>query len=140
MTTTTALIRTLIIDDEILARQNVEALLRSDPDILIPAQCATALQAVEAIKQHQPDLIFLDVQMPGMSGFEILAKLPPALLPQIVFVTAHDQFALQAFEVHAIDYVLKPFNRARFAAALARAKSAVRNQDRENSRAGSTTS
>jgi len=130
-TTTTAIIRTVIIDDEVLARQNVEALLRSDPDIQIVAQCGTAPQAVEAIKQHQPELIFLDVQMPGMSGFEVLAKLPPALLPQIVFVTAHDQFALQAFEVHAVDYVLKPFNRARFAAALTRAKAAVRNLDRE---------
>lgn len=131
MNTTTALIRTLIIDDEILARQNVEALLRSDPEIQVLAQCSTAAQGVEAIRQYQPDLIFLDVQMPGMSGFEMLTKLPPGLLPQIVFVTAHDQFALQAFEVHAIDYVLKPFNRARFSAAVNRAKSAVRNLDRE---------
>jgi two-component system LytT family response regulator len=131
MTTTTALIRTLIVDDEVLARQNVEALLRSDPDISIVGQAGNGLQAVEAIKEHKPDLLFLDVQMPGISGFEVLAKLPPTLLPQTVFVTAHDQFALQAFEVHAVDYVLKPFNRARFSAALARAKTAVRSLDRE---------
>ena len=131
MTTTTALIRTLIVDDEVLARQNVEALLRSDPDITVIAQAGNGLQAVEAIKEHKPDLVFLDVQMPGISGFEVLAKLPATLLPQIVFVTAHDQFALQAFEVHAVDYVLKPFNRARFTAALGRAKAAVRSLDRE---------
>ncbi|HEY8995802.1 MAG TPA: LytTR family DNA-binding domain-containing protein [Lacunisphaera sp.] len=131
MTTTTALIRTLIVDDEILARQNVEALLRPDPDIQIIAQCANGLEAVEAVKEHKPDLLFLDVQMPGISGFEVLAKLPAPLLPQVVFVTAHDHFALQAFEVHAVDYVLKPFNRARFSAALTRAKAAVRNLDRE---------
>ena len=131
MTTTTALIRTLIVDDEILARQNVEALRRSDPDIQVIAQCANGLEAVEAVKEHKPDLLFLDVQMPGISGFEVRAKLPPTLLPQVVFVTAHDHFALQAFEVHAVDYVLKPFNRARFSAALTRAKAAVRNLDRE---------
>ncbi len=131
MTTTTALIRTLIVDDEILARQNVEALLRSDPDIQVVAQAANGQQAVEAIKEHKPDLLFLDVQMPGISGFEVLAKLPSTLLPQVVFVSAHDQFALQAFEVHAVDYVLKPFNRVRFTAALNRAKAAVRSLDRE---------
>lgn len=131
MTTTTALIRTLIVDDEVLARQNVEALLRADPDIAIVAQAANGQQAVEAVREHKPDLMFLDVQMPGISGFEVLAKLPAPLLPQVVFVTAHDQFALQAFEVHAVDYVLKPFNRARFNAALARAKVAVRSLDRE---------
>lgn len=131
MTTTTAIIRTLIVDDEILARQNVESLLRSDPDIQVVGQAGNGLQAVDAIKEHKPDLLFLDVQMPGISGFEVLGKIPPTLLPQVVFVTAHDQFALQAFEVHAVDYVLKPFNRARFTAALNRAKAAVRSLDRE---------
>jgi two-component system, LytTR family, response regulator len=131
MTTTTAIIRTLIVDDEVLARQNVEALLRADPDIQVVGQAGNGVQAVDAIKEHKPDLLFLDVQMPGISGFEVLAKLPPTLMPQVVFVTAHDQFALQAFEVHAVDYVLKPFNRARFTAALTRAKAAVRSLDRE---------
>jgi two-component system LytT family response regulator len=132
MNATTATIRTMIVDDEILARQNVEALLRHDPDIAIVAQCNNGGQAVEAIKQHQPELLFLDVQMPGMTGFEVLAKLPAALMPQVVFVTAYDHFALQAFEVQAVDYLLKPFNRARFADALARAKSAVRNHDKRD--------
>lgn len=132
MNTTTATIRTMIVDDEILARQNVEALLRSDPDITLVGQCNNGPQAVEAIKQHQPDLVFLDVQMPGMTGFEVLARLPAAIMPQIVFVTAYDHFALQAFEVQAVDYLLKPFNRLRFAEALARAKSAVRHHDKRD--------
>jgi two-component system LytT family response regulator len=132
MNSPTAVIRTMIVDDEILARQNVEALLRPDPDIAIVAQCSNGTQAVEAIKQHRPELLFLDVQMPGMSGFEVLAKVPVALLPQVVFVTAYDHFALQAFEVQAVDYLLKPFNRARFADALARAKSAVRSQEKSD--------
>ena len=130
MKTPTATIRTLIVDDEVLARENVEALLQDDPEIQIVAQCSNGAQAVEAIKQHRPDLLFLDVQMPGMSGFEVLAKLPATLLPQVVFVTAYDHFALQAFDVQAVDYVLKPFNRVRFAEALARAKTAVREHDR----------
>lgn len=132
MNTTTATIRTLIVDDEVLARENVEALLRPDSEIQIAAQCGNGAQALEAIKQHQPDLLFLDVQMPGMTGFEVLAKLPGNLLPQIVFVTAYDHFALQAFEVQAVDYLLKPFSRRRFAEALARAKTAVRSQDRRD--------
>lgn len=131
MNTTTATIRTLIVDDEVLARENVEALLRPDPEIQIVAQCGTGAQAVEAIKLHQPDLVFLDVQMPGMTGFDVLAKLPAKLLPHVVFVTAYDHFALRAFEVQAVDYVLKPFNRARFAEALARAKASVRDHDRQ---------
>jgi two-component system LytT family response regulator len=122
----------MIIDDEVLARENVIALLRDDPEIRVVAQCSNGAQAVTAIKQHQPELLFLDVQMPGMTGFEVLTKLPEAALPQVVFVTAYDHFALQAFEVQAVDYLLKPFNRVRFAAALARAKAAVRLQDRQD--------
>ena len=125
-------IRTMIVDDEVLARQNVEALLQSDPGINIVAQCGNGIEAVEALKLHRPDLLFLDVQMPGMTGFEVLAKLPATALPQVVFVTAYDHFALQAFEVQAVDYLLKPFNRARFAEALARAKAAVHNRDQQD--------
>ncbi|MDI1251477.1 MAG: LytTR family DNA-binding domain-containing protein [Lacunisphaera sp.] len=131
MNTTTATIRTLIVDDEVLARENVEALLKSDPEIQIVAQCGTGAQAVEAIKQLQPDLLFLDVQMPGLTGFDVLGKIPAKLLPHVVFVTAYDHFALRAFEVQAVDYVLKPFHRARFAEALSRAKAAVRDHDRQ---------
>jgi two-component system, LytTR family, response regulator len=132
MNTPTATIRTMIVDDEVLARQNVEALLRSDSEVSVVAQCGNGTQAIEAIKQHLPELLFLDIQMPGMTGFELLAKLPFAALPQVVFVTAYDHFALQAFDVHAVDYVLKPFNRARFSEALLRAKTAVRNHDRRD--------
>lgn len=124
MNTTTAMIRTMIVDDEVLARQNVEALLRHDPDITIVAQCNNGTQAVEAIRQQQPDLLFLDVQMPGMTGFEVLAKLPAALMPQVVFVTAYDHFALQAFEVQAVDYLLKPFAISRLRKVLERLRKA----------------
>lgn len=125
-------LRTIIVDDEVLARQNIEALLRHDPEISIIALCSNGPQALEAIKQHKPDLVFLDIQMPSMTGFEVLGKLTVATMPQVVFVTAYDHFALQAFEVQAVDYVLKPFNRARFAAALGRAKAAVRNHNQQD--------
>lgn len=123
-------IRTVIVDDEVLARENVLSLLGDDPEIEVVAQSNNGEQAVAAIVEHKPDLVFLDVQMPGMSGFDVLAKLPLETMPQVVFVTAYDHFALQAFEVQAVDYLLKPFDRARFAAALSRAKATVRLQDR----------
>lgn len=126
-----ATIRTIIVDDEVLARQNVETLLRTDPEIAIVAQCGNGAEALEAIGTHRPELLFLDILMPDMSGFDVLAKIPPQHLPKVVFVTAHDHYALQAFEVQAVDYVLKPFNRARFAEALQRAKAAVRTRDRQ---------
>jgi len=122
-------IRTLIVDDEVLARENVISLLRDDPEIEVVAQSGNGEHAVAAITEHKPDLLFLDVQMPGMDGLDVLAKLPRSSAPQVVFVTAHDHFALQAFEVQAVDYLLKPFNRERFAMALARAKATVRLQD-----------
>jgi two-component system LytT family response regulator len=129
MNTHTASIRVMIVDDEVLARENVKALIRDDPEIQIVAQCSTGTEAIDAIKQHRPDLVFLDIQMPGMTGFDVLENLPASLLPQVVFVTAYDQFALKAFEVRAVDYVLKPFNRVRFAETLARAKVAVRGHE-----------
>lgn len=125
-----ATIRTVIVDDEVLARENVVSLLRDDPEIEVIAQSSNGEQAVAAILEHKPDLLFLDVQMPGMSGFDVLSRVPREAAPQVVFVTAYDHFALQAFEVQAVDYLLKPFNRARFATALVRAKAMVRLQDR----------
>lgn len=124
-------IKAMIVDDEVLARENIEALLQEDAEIEIVAQCSNGTQVSEAVRRHRPDLVFLDVQMPGLNGLEALAKLPPEITPQVVFVTAYDHFALQAFDVQAVDYVLKPFNRVRFAEALARAKVAVRSQDRQ---------
>jgi len=121
-------IKTMIVDDEILARENIEALIQDDPDVSIVGRCTNGEQAVEALRRQKPDLLFLDVQMPGCDGFEVLARVRPDERPHVVFITAYDQYAIRAFEVNAVDYLLKPFSRQRFAAALARAKTAVRGQ------------
>jgi len=115
-------IRTLIVDDEALSRRGVELRLRDQPDFEIVAQSASGREALVAIVQHHPDVVFLDIQMPGMTGFEVLARLPQATLPIVVFVTAYDQYAVQAFDARAIDYLLKPIDDERFAAALARVR------------------
>jgi len=119
-------IRTLIVDDEALSRRGVEIRLREQQDFEILAQCANGREALAAIQQYKPDLVFLDIQMPGMSGFEVLARLPQEALPVVVFITAYDQYAIQAFEARAIDYLLKPIDDARFAAALMRVREHVR--------------
>ncbi|HOB33385.1 MAG TPA: LytTR family DNA-binding domain-containing protein [Verrucomicrobiota bacterium] len=115
-------IRVLIVDDEPLGRERVRSMLRSEPDIEIVGESADGRQAVAAIRQHNPDLVFLDVQMPGMDGFEVLRQLHRDQMPVVIFVTAYDQHALKAFEVHALDYLLKPFKQSRFRAALQRAR------------------
>jgi two-component system LytT family response regulator len=119
-------IRTLIVDDEPLARQRLRALLTPDPDIDLVGECGDGAQAVDALRELRPDLVWLDVQMPALDGFGVLRALDGAVPSAVVFVTAHDRYALKAFEVHALDYLLKPFDKARFAAALERAKSQVR--------------
>jgi two-component system, LytTR family, response regulator len=119
-------IDTLIVDDEVLSRRGVEIRLRAEDDFEIVAQCANGREALAAIVQYKPDLVFLDIQMPGMSGFEVLARLPQETLPLVVFITAYDQYAIQAFEARAIDYLLKPIDDARFAAALTRIREHVR--------------
>ena len=119
-------IRAIIVDDEPLARERLAKLLRADPDIEVVGECADGRTAVEAIKKQRPELVFLDVQMPELGGFGVLSKLEPAETPAIVFVTAHDKFALKAFEVHAVDYLLKPFDRDRFQTALRRVKEKIR--------------
>jgi len=119
-------IRTLIVDDEVLSRRGVELRLRSAADYEIVAQCANGREALAAIQQYRPDLVFLDIQMPGMSGFEVLARLPQEAMPVVVFVTAYDEYAIQAFEARAIDYLLKPIDDVRFAAALTRVREHVR--------------
>lgn len=124
-------IKAIIVDDEVLARENIEALLQNDTDVTVVAQCSNGQQTLDAVKKHKPDLLFLDVQMPGLDGFDILGRLGAAA-PYVIFITAYDQYAIKAFEVNAVDYLLKPFSRQRFAAALAKAKSAVRSHERRN--------
>ncbi len=118
-------IRTLIVDDEALSRRGIELRLAATDDIEIVAQCANGRDALAAIHEHKPDLAFLDIQMPGMSGFEVLAQIPHESLPSLVFVTAYDQYAIRAFEARAVDYLLKPIDDARFAAALQRVREQV---------------
>jgi two-component system, LytTR family, response regulator len=118
-------IRTLIVDDEPLARERLYKLLAPEPDIEIIGQCADGAEALETANRDRPDLIFLDVQMPELDGFGVIAGLEGEPLPAVIFVTAYDRFALKAFEVHALDYLLKPFDRERFQKALERARNLV---------------
>lgn len=120
------LIKALIVDDEPLAREKIHDLLKENSEIEIVAECENGSEAIAAIRAHAPDLIFLDVQMPEMGGLEVLETLPRELMPLVIFVTAYDQYAVRAFEFHAVDYLLKPFDRERFEAALERAKSFLR--------------
>jgi two-component system, LytTR family, response regulator len=115
-------IRALVVDDESLARRNLTVLLRADPDIASVAECESGREAIEEIRKSKPDLVFLDVQMPECGGFDVLELLGSDLPPTIIFVTAYDEYALRAFEAGALDYLLKPFDDARFARALSRAK------------------
>lgn len=118
-------IRTLIVDDEPLARSNVAVLSRRDPEIEIVGECGSGAEAVTEIRRAKPDLLFLDVQMPEIDGFDVLEMLGSALPSAIVFVTAYDQYALRAFEAGALDYLLKPFDDTRFGRALERAKTKI---------------
>jgi len=122
-------IRTLIVDDEPLARDRLRQLLQDEKNIEITGECADGLEAVAAIRKTAPDLLFLDVQMPEIDGFGVLEALGTVPMPVIVFVTAYEQFAVRAFEVHAVDYLLKPFDRERFKKALRRAIDQVGNRE-----------
>ncbi|MEM9558076.1 MAG: LytTR family DNA-binding domain-containing protein [Acidobacteriota bacterium] len=115
-------IRTILVDDEPLAREKLQGFLQKETDIEIVAECRDGREAVETIERERPDLVFLDVQMPEMDGFEVIETLEADSLPIVVFVTAFDQYALKAFDVHAVDYLLKPFDRERFREALDRAR------------------
>lgn len=117
-----AAIRVLVVDDEALARRNVTVLLRRDPDIGSVTECGSGFDAIEEIRKSDPDLVFLDVQMPECDGFDMLEILGSEAPPTIIFVTAYDEYALRAFEAGALDYLLKPFDDARFGRALSRAK------------------
>lgn len=118
-------LRTLIVDDEPLARERVRMMLGMHDDVAVIGEVGDGQQAIDAIRHERPDLVFLDVQMPGVDGFNVLRALEGEIMPYVVFVTAYDQYALRAFEVHALDYVLKPFNAERFAQALERARGAI---------------
>lgn len=115
-------IRVLVVDDEALARRNLTVLLRNDPDIASVAECESGQEAIEEIRRSRPDLVFLDVQMPECDGFDVLELLGADMPDTVIFVTAYDTYALRAFEAGALDYLLKPFDDARFHRALARAK------------------
>jgi two-component system, LytTR family, response regulator len=118
-------IRALVVDDEPLARSNLTVLLRRDPDIGAVAECGSGWEAIAAIRTSKPDLVFLDVQMPECGGFDVLELLGSFLPPAVIFVTAYDEYALRAFEAGALDYLLKPFDDARFVRALNRAKDKI---------------
>jgi len=115
-------IGTVIVDDEPLARANVAALLRADPEIVLLGECASGEEAVKTVRELRPSLLFLDVQMPDCDGFGVLEALGSDAPPAVVFVTAYDQYALKAFEAEALDYLLKPYDNARFFRVLSRAK------------------
>jgi two-component system, LytTR family, response regulator len=127
-------IRTVIVDDEPLARTNLSLLLRLDPEIAVVSECGSGVDAPNEIRRTKPDLLFLDVQMPECDGFDVLELLGKDVPPAVVFVTAYDQYALRAFEAGALDYLLKPFDDARFELALNRAKQKItRGKDRPRS-------
>ena len=115
-------IRTVVADDQPMARERLTALLAQQPDIDVVATCASGVEAVDAIQAYRPDLVFLDMQMPELDGFGVIDAVGVERMPPVVFVTAYDAFALRAFEVHALDYLLKPFGRERFEQALERAR------------------
>jgi two-component system, LytTR family, response regulator len=122
-------IRTIIIDDEPLARRGIRAQLKDEADIEIIAECGNGRDAIRLIEDEKPDLVFLDIQMPELDGFGVIEALGIERLPAIVFVTAYDKYALRAFDVHALDYLLKPFDPERFATALARARAQIERKD-----------
>lgn len=119
-------LRVLVADDEPIGRQRLVRLLQAEPDTDVVAACADGEEAVEAIREHAPDLVLLDIQMPGLDGFEVVAALGQVHQPAVIFVTAHDQYAVRAFEVHAFDYLLKPVDQDRLREAMGWALSATR--------------
>lgn len=126
-------IRTIIVDDEPLARENLMLRLQDLAGCEVVAQCAGGREALQAINEHQPDVLFLDIQMPDLDGFEVVGHIPADQMPVIIFVTAYDQYALEAFKVHALDYLLKPFSDNRFETAWAHAREQVLSQRQDQS-------
>jgi two-component system LytT family response regulator len=118
-------LRALIVDDEAPARRRIRRLLLEEPDVAVVGECGDGASAIAAIAATRPDLVFLDVQMPERDGFEVVKAIAPRRLPAILFVTAYDRYALRAFDVHAVDYLLKPFTGERFRTALERARERI---------------
>src|ERR1700756_3183536 len=128
-------LRVLVVDDEPLARRNLTVLLRRDPDIGFVGECESGADAIREVRRTKPDLMFLDVQMPECDGFDVVELLGADLPPAVVFVTAHDEYAVRAFEAGALDYLLKPFTSARLERALGRAKERLAHQAEHRPRA-----
>ena len=118
-------IRTLVVDDEPMGRERVLSLLQQEEDVEVIGECSDGTQAIAAIQQHSPDLVFLDVNMPGANGFGVIDAVGADRMPNVIFVTAYDEYALKAFEYHALDYLLKPFNRDRFQETLKHARASL---------------
>jgi two-component system LytT family response regulator len=130
--TTGAPVRAIIADDERLARKKLRILLDSEPEVQVVAECEDGRQTVSAIHAHLPDLLLLDIQMPDLDGFQVLGEISPAQMPVVIFTSAYDQYAIRAFEAHALDYLLKPFDQERLHHAIERARSELRKSgDRE---------
>lgn len=127
--------RVMVVDDEPLARLGITARLQSHPDMTVVGECSTGEETIDSIPRLAPDLIFLDIQMPGISGLEVLRSLSRDKTPCILFLTAHENYAIEAFEVEALDYLLKPIDDARFAASLDRARRVLTFRQQETSRA-----
>lgn len=126
-------IKTVIADDEKLARSRIRRLLQHDVNIFIDSECSNGLEVLEILSKKKIDLLFLDIQMPELNGFEVLEQLDRQNLPAIIFVTAYDKYAVKAFEVHALDYLLKPFDDERFFSALDNAKKQLKNREEDSS-------
>lgn len=122
-------IRTIVVDDEPAARSRILRLLVMDPEIQVVSECRNGPEALEAIRKGPIDLMFLDVQMPQLNGFDVIEKIPSGQVPFVIFITAHDRYALKAFNVHAVDYLLKPYDDDRFFSSLARAKDFISMKD-----------
>ena len=118
-------IRTIIADDERLARKKLRILLGSESGIQVVAECRDGKQTIAAVHSHKPDLLFLDIRMPEEDGFQVLSRIPPDEMPAVVFTTAYDRYAMRAFEAHALDYLLKPFDQARLHTAVERARTDI---------------
>lgn len=123
-------LRCIVVDDEPPARQLLRLMLQDQPSVELVAECATGPQAVAGIREHRPDLVFLDIQMPQQDGFQVLQELSPGEFPAVIFVTAYDRYAVKAFELNAIDYLLKPFDDERLATAIGRARDRLAQRDR----------